>query len=45
MIAGGLSYVAAAYVVALGGLGALALVLLVRARLWAKRAAALEPKK
>lgn len=45
MIADGLSYVTAAYVVALGGLGVLALVLIVRARAWAKRAAELEPRR
>lgn len=44
MIEGGWVYVCAAYGVALGGLSALALLVSLRARHWAKRAKMLEGK-
>jgi len=42
MIAGGWTFVVAAYVVTLGGLAALAITVAVRARAWAKRARELD---
>lgn len=45
MIAGGWSYVWAAYAVTAGGLAALALIIVVRARRWAQRARELDAGK
>jgi hypothetical protein len=44
MIAGGWNFVIAAYAVTLGGLAALALLVALRARQWAKRARELDAK-
>ncbi len=45
MISGGWNFVIAAYAVTLGGLAVLAIVVMVRARAWAKRARELDVKR
>jgi hypothetical protein len=45
MIAGGWSYITAAYIVALGALTVLAVIVTLRQAYWAKRAAELEKRK
>jgi hypothetical protein len=45
MIAGGWTFVIAAYAVTLGGLAVLALIVALRARQWAKRARKLDAKR
>lgn len=45
MISGGWNFVIAAYVVTLGGLAVLAIIVVLRARAWAKRARELDAKR